>query len=588
MALMALGGGLAGVVSLLALDEGPCVGCVGVAVGVAGTLVLVQALGDVKAGGPLWVLTRGAVAAGPDEGVVSLVQAQVWGLGRVAALEYPDRWGGLVDVPPRLDRRAGERLCALLGGAGEDQVAVREAGVLARRLVRAPLPDGGGEGWMPSGTVLVTGGTGVLGGHVARWLAGGGAGQVVLAGRQGPGAPGAARLAAELAGCGAGVVVAGCDVADRGVLGGLLAWLSAAGRPVTGVVHAAGAGLYAPLAGTSLAEFAAVARAKVTGAVNLDALLADDVDAFVLFSSGAGVWGSGGQGAYAAANACLDALAQQRRARGAAATSVAWGLWDGGGMAAGGEETLRRRGIQEMAPHLAITALGQALDQDEAVIAVADVDWEQFARAFTSLRPSPLLAEISEAQQAMAAERSSPEDENPGGGVLAGQLAGLTQAEQEQVVLNVVRTQAASVLGHASAEAVPPGAVFRELGFDSLTAVDFRDHLNAATGLRLPATLVFDYPSPVVLAGWLRGEILQEGLANVVPLLAELDKLEAQLLVIAADGNVQMRIRMRLQALLSKWDSILGPANGAAITDRLQSATAEEVLQFIDAELDMP
>ena len=223
------GGGLAGVVSLLALDEGPCVGCVGVAVGVAGTLVLVQALGDVKAGGPLWVLTRGAVAAGPDEGVVSLVQAQVWGLGRVAALEYPDRWGGLVDVPPRLDRRAGERLCALLGGAGEDQVAVREAGVLARRLVRAPLPDGGGEGWMPSGTVLVTGGTGALGGHVARWLAGGGAGQVVLAGRQGPGAPGAARLAAELAGCGAGVVVAGCDVADRGVLGGLLAWLTRPG-----------------------------------------------------------------------------------------------------------------------------------------------------------------------------------------------------------------------------------------------------------------------------------------------------------------------------------------------------------------------
>ena len=311
--------------------------------------------------------------------------------------------------------RAGERLCAVLGGdAGEDQVAVREAGVLARRLVRAPLPR-----WRRGRVAAVRdgaghrrhGGAGRACGPVAgwRWCWPGGAGWP-----QGPAAPGAARLAAELAGCGAGVVVAGCDVADRGVLGGLLAWLSAAGRPVTGVVHAAGAGLYAPLAGTSLAEFAAVARAKVAGAVNLDALLADDVDAFVLFSSGAGVWGSGGQGAYAAANACLDALAQQRRARGAAATSVAWGLWDGGGMAAGGEETLRRRGIREMAPHLAITALGQVVEHGEGAVTVADVDWQRFAPTFTSMRPSPLLDGVPEARQAIAAEDGSPGDGRPG------------------------------------------------------------------------------------------------------------------------------------------------------------------------------
>ena len=154
--------------------------------GLAGTLALVQALGDAGVDAPLWVLTRGAVAAGPDEVLASPVQGQVWGLGRVAALEYRDRWGGLVDLPPVLDDRAAARLCAVLAGCGEDQVVIRAAGILARRLARAPLPRAPGR-WVPGGTVLVTGGTGAIGGHVARWLAGRGAPRVVLTSRSGPG-----------------------------------------------------------------------------------------------------------------------------------------------------------------------------------------------------------------------------------------------------------------------------------------------------------------------------------------------------------------------------------------------------------------
>ena len=502
---------VAGVVSLLALDERPCAGCAGITAGVAGTLVLVQALDDAGAGGRWWVLTQGAVAAGPGDQPGSVAQAQVWGLGRVAALEYPDRWGGLVDLPPQLSGRAGERLCWVLGGAAEqsaaeDQVAVREAAVLARRLVRVPLPGGTGEGWMPSGTVLVTGGTGALGGQVARWVTGRGADRVVLASRQGPTAAGVAGLAARLAGRGAGVVVSAGDVADRGSLGGLLGWLRRAGWPVSAVFHAAGVGQFTALADTSLAELEAVARAKVGGAANLDALLADDeVDAFVLFSSASGVWGSGRQGAYAAANAYLDALAGQRRARGAAGTSVAWGLWGGGGMAVGAEEDLRRRGLRDMAPHLGIMSLGQVLDHGEDLVTVADVDWQQFVAAFTSMRPSPLLAGVPEAWQAIqaAAQGGASEGAEPGQGELAGRLAGLTPAKQEQLVLEVVRAQAARVLGHSSVEDVATGAVFRELGFDSLMAVDFRDRLAAATGLRLPATLVFDCPTPVAVADYL-------------------------------------------------------------------------------------
>ncbi|WP_345598344.1 SDR family NAD(P)-dependent oxidoreductase, partial [Streptomyces marokkonensis] len=195
-------------------------------------------------------VTRGAVSVGRSDGAVDAVQAQVWGLGRVAALEHPGRWGGLIDLPETLDERAVSRVCAALAGtgtvtgtgsAGEDQLAVRASGVYGRRLERAP---GGGRagsgGWSPRGTVLVTGGTGALGAHVARWAAGHGAERLVLTSRRGLGAPGAVELVAELEALGAAVEVAACDVSDREALAGLVEGLRQAGTPVRSVVHTAG------------------------------------------------------------------------------------------------------------------------------------------------------------------------------------------------------------------------------------------------------------------------------------------------------------------------------------------------------------
>ena len=338
--------GVAGVLSLLALDETPTPGYPAVPAGLAGTQLLIQALGDAEVGAPLWVLTCGAVAAGPGEVPGRPVQAMAWGLGRVAALEHPDRWGGLIDVPLLLDERAagqlsvvldertGARLCAVLAGSGEDQVAIRAAGIVARRLVRAPRPRDT-QPWLPGGTVLVTGGTGAIGGHVARWLAGRGAPRVVLTSRSGPAAPGAAALAAELAVAGThgvGAAVIACDTADRDQVAGLLDRIAAGGPPLCGVMHAAGLVQDTALDETTVAELAAVTGAKAAGAACLDELTADlGVEQFVLFSSIAATWGSGGQPGYAAANAFLDALAEARRGRGLAGTSVAWGPWDGGG-----------------------------------------------------------------------------------------------------------------------------------------------------------------------------------------------------------------------------------------------------------------
>ena len=210
----------AGVVSLLALAGDPDPAYPAVPSGLAGTLGLVQALGDAGITAPLWVLTRGAIAAGADDRELSPVQATVWGLGRVVGLEHPDCWGGLVDLPPVLDERAAGRLAGVLAGCGEDQVAIRPAGVLARRLARFSRPGGDPDGrgpWVPRGSVLITGGTGAIACHVARWLAGGGGGvgRIVLSSRSGPGAAGAAALAAGLATAGAGVAVIAADVSER-------------------------------------------------------------------------------------------------------------------------------------------------------------------------------------------------------------------------------------------------------------------------------------------------------------------------------------------------------------------------------------
>ena len=215
-----------GVLSLLALDEASVAGCPAVPAGLALTQALVQALGDADVSAPLWVLTCGAVALA-GEVLASPVQAMAWGLGRVAGLELPERWGGLVDVPAVPDERAWARLCGVLtqrreDGCGEDQVAIRPAGVMARRLTRAEPPRDTVP-WAPEGTVLVTGGTGAIAGHVARWVASRGAPHIVLASRSGPGAAQAAALAAELAGMGTAAEGAVCDVTDRAQVAGLVA-----------------------------------------------------------------------------------------------------------------------------------------------------------------------------------------------------------------------------------------------------------------------------------------------------------------------------------------------------------------------------
>ncbi|MEV7094004.1 type I polyketide synthase [Amycolatopsis sp. NPDC051045] len=572
-------GEYAGVVSLLGLDETPLPGHPLIAAGVAATAALAPALAAAGIDAPLWLLTRGAVATGPDDAPASSVPAQLWGLGRVLGLEYPGHWGGLVDLPAALDERAADRLAGLLAEpGGEDQLAIRAHGVLARRL-RPARPAPTGEPWRPHGTVLVTGGTGALGAHVARWLGRSGAEHLVLTSRRGEAAPGAAELAEELRGYGCAVTIAACDVAERKAVEALLDSLV---HPPVAVVHAAGLPQSSTLAETGLAEFEDVLAAKVAGAAHLDALLGDDLEAFVLFSSNSGVWGSAGQGAYAAANAYLDALAEQRRARGAKATSVAWGLWAGGGMASGdGEQQLRRRGLRPMAPDRAVAALQGALDRDETFLAVADVDWERFVPAFTASRRRPLIEDLPAVRRVL--DRLEADQDRHDEGAAAGwreRLAGLPEAERDRAVLDLVRTEAAAVLGHRGPDAVGSTRPFRDLGFDSVTAVEVRNRLREVTGLRLAATAVFDHPTPLALARFLAAGIAPGG-TPAESAFGALDRLEASLTDLEPDENVRMRVEMRLKSLLNHWSAdTAGPPKA-----QLADASAAEVFAFIDNEL---
>ncbi|WP_086824664.1 type I polyketide synthase [Allokutzneria sp. NRRL B-24872] len=504
-----------GVLSLLGLDEETAI---------ANTISLLRQ--DIEA--PIWAVTQGAVAASEHDTVTAPAQSQLWGFGRVAAIEQPLRWGGLIDLPAEVGERAKQLLATALGGVSieeslagsssgtEDQLAVRPSGLLARRFSEAgtAIPK---RAWRPGGTVLITGGTGGIGGKVAVHLARNGAKHIVLTSRSGDTAPGAPELVAELTELGARVTVRACDVADLDALTALFAELD---EPPTSIIHAAGVLRMEQIDKVTGAEFAEVLRSKVDGTLNLHRLTeGTELDAFVMFSSIGGVLGNGGQAAYGAANTFLDAFAEHRRAQGLTATAVSWGRWGEVGMSVGEEidAFLTELGVPAMAPELAVAALQQAMDGDETTVTVTDIDWRAFALTFTAMRPAPLIADLP-AVLAIAEEEAARARESAEAGVWRERLAGLSEAERDRVLLELVRTCSAQVLGHGGIDDILPDEPFTKLGFDSLTAVELRGRLNAETGLVLPPTLVFDHPTPTALAAHLLASLsgVESGVVPVV------------------------------------------------------------------------
>ncbi|MCE7550791.1 type I polyketide synthase, partial [Streptomyces thermodiastaticus] len=474
--------------------------------------LLDERLADVR----LAVVTQRAVAVLPGEDVPHPAAAPVWGLIRSAQSEHPGRLT-LVDLDGTADDASLDRALA----TEEPQIAVRNGRLHVPRLVRArhrpavhPARSATGTtapGQLASGTVLVTGGTGGLGALVARHLvASHGVRRLLLCSRRGPKAPGARELLDELTALGAEVTVAAVDVADREAVAGLLSRVPAS-HPLTAVVHTAGVLDDATVASLTPDRLRAVMRPKWDGAWHLHELTKDlRLTAFVLFSSVSGLIGAAGQANYAAANAALDALAAHRRAHGLPAVSLAWGLWDGShGMGAtlGDEDLARwtRAGFSPLTPEQGLGLFDLALAGGDDALLVPALLNPTGPGAETDAMPPLLRGPVGPGTS--PARRTATSGPEEAGTAWARELAALPEDERSGEVLELVRTVVADVLGHATPAGVDPERAFKDIGLDSLGAVELRNRLSTRTGVRLPATAVFDHPSPVALADHLYGQV---------------------------------------------------------------------------------
>ncbi|MDG5805268.1 SDR family NAD(P)-dependent oxidoreductase [Streptomyces ossamyceticus] len=464
-----------------------------------------------RSGSRLVLITRGAVAAHSGDDVTDLPMSAVWGLVRSAQSEHPGHFH-LVDTDR--DDTDPAALVAALETHDEPQLALRDGRWLASRLARTPARDDDRAPALdPDGTVLITGGTGLIGGQVARHLVRHhGVRHLLLAGRSGPDAPGASALRDELAALGADARIAACDVADPGQLTELLAGVPA-DHPLTAVIHAAGVLDDGVIESLTPDRVDAVLRPKTDAALTLHRLTEDhDLAAFVLFSSAAGTFGGPGQGNYAAANAFLDALAHHRRARGLAGQSIAWTLWEQRSAMTGhlGDEEVRRiarSGMRPLTVDQGLALLDSALTVDAPHLVALRLD-PAALRGRTAADPVPrLLHGLVRTPARPQAATDGPGGLGDDSPALSRRLAALDGPGRRRELLDLVREQVAAVLGHASGQAVEAGRAFRDLGFDSLAAVQLRNRIGTATGLRLPATLVFDHPNPEALAAHLHEEL---------------------------------------------------------------------------------
>jgi len=534
-------------------------------------------------------VTSGAVATSPGEGIADLVQSPVWGVIRTAQLEYPGRFA-LVDTDDPDDIPVPALLAAL--HAGETSLAIRAGEISTPRLVKASVPEkkaSDAETASPararfdaSGTVLITGGTGVLGGHVARHLVTEyGVRHLLLVGRRGIAAPAADALREELTELGAQVTIAACDVSDRDALELLLAAIPVA-TPLRAVVHTAGVVDDGVLTTLTPQRMDGVLRVKADAAWYLHELTrGHDLMAFVLFGSGGGTFGAPGQANWAAASVFVDALAHYRAERGLPAVSLAWGMWSSGGMAAHLAETdvirMARSGVLGLSVEEGLGLFDRAVRNGRPALVPMRMDP-------SAIRPGP--EGVPPLLRGLVRTLPRPLADEPGTATETAwsRLTRLSGKERDDAILEIVRATAAFVLGHESAGAIDPDQGFLDLGFDSLTAIELRNRLSATTGLPLPATLIFDHPSARALSDQLRAEIQSETAPeSVADLLAAL---ESALAADLPDDSARTRIAARLRSLAATWSAPTASRRPNAGPDDLHEASVDELFDILDDELE--
>ncbi|MFZ4790605.1 MAG: type I polyketide synthase [Candidatus Competibacteraceae bacterium] len=493
----------------------------------------------------LWLVTQGAQSVA---GVITQPDgALLWGLGKVAALEHPELRCRRVDLDPAAENPAAELMCELLADDVEAETAWRGGQRYASRLSPVLLPAVEPPALDPQGSYLITGAFGGLGPLLAEWLIGRSAGALILIGHRPP--PPA--LAERLHALGPHVRLQVADVADRAAMTRVFTELDRQGPPLRGVFHLAGGVADGALLQQDWERFVSVLAAKVEGARNLDVLTRDRrLDYFVLFSTSAALIGNRGQANHAAANAVLDALAQTRRANGWPGLSLNWGAWGEIGAVVDGAyaERLQASGARPILPAVGLEALNRALQSDRAQIGVIPVDWPIFLAGYGKNIPP-----FFERRVRVPAVKSSPVQRSPEAVPpvvdLRSQLAVLTPEQRRTRLIALLQTEAAAVLGSADPERIDPDQPLSERGLDSLLALELRTRLGAATGGKLPATLLFNYPSITALTGHLLDEVLDLADAPVAARSTAEDALRAEIAALS-EADLEALIDDELSTLI--------------------------------------
>ena len=491
----------------------------------AGAVHLVQGAVAANTGSRLWLVTRGAQAAGKTDLPLACEQATLWGLGRAIALEEPEIWGGLLDLDPgeQPEEQTAWIVENVICADGEDQVAIRDGARLAARLARISSFSGGSFPVGPKGSYLVTGGLGALGIKIARWLVERGARHLVLTGRRGlpertswpdvdPGGESGRCIAvvSALEALGAQVDIVAVDVSDRSRMEKLFSRFGREWPALHGVVHAA----VAPPSERRVRDLNEQAlremfSAKVAGTRNLlDLGRSQPLEFVVLFSSMAALLGLNGGAHYAAASQYLDAMANHQRSAGVPVTSINWGAWDEMRSPTGEIRRIFRGGlttgsIHPMSSSEALEAMATALASGLPQVAIAAIDWETFETLHESRRPRPLTSRLGS-----ASKRTAPLRAKEGAEDLRARLSAVSRNEQRDVLLAFVRAAVARVLGVRNPESIDPDKRLFDMGLDSLMSIDLKTRLELAVGDALPTTLTFNYPTIAALAEYLGQRML--------------------------------------------------------------------------------
>ena len=494
-----------------------------------------------------WLITGGAQSAGQSGRDGGRWQAPLWGIGRVFALEQPDCWGGLIDLPPAgdADGFADLLLASVDCADGEDQTAWRDGRRLAARLDRAAAPARKTITLRPDATYLVTGGFGGLGLLVARWLAEHGARNLALLGRQpDPDLPALRAIEA----MGTRIIPLAGDVADEAAMRDVFALLAADAPPLRGIIHAAAAFSSAPIGTITQAQVDATLRTKIDGTVVLERLTHDTpLDFVVLFSSSTAILGAAGLAHYAAANQFLDATASAASGAGPDIVSVNWGTWEAMRLASqASQQSFREAGLEPVPAMQAFDALERLLAGRERQAMVARIDWDVLKPLHEARRPRPMLSRL-EASRPRAAARDNPEQRAGADFGLIDRLAKAQPDARHDLIVDAVSAEVAAVLGLGRNEIVAPEMGLFELGMDSLMSVELKRRLERVAQRPLPSTLTFNYPNVVALAGFLGRELngAEAAPARIPvpppPQDSDLDELD--------DAELEARLAARLEAI---------------------------------------